>query len=245
MKNTKQTDSIDFGPILLSFDPNLRKKIERSITQWTPKIKELLTNETGLRLERGEVMTDVVVEVKDQIEAPSTDSICAEGIDFAKLKQRLDDPIVGAVSQSGEDILGTYSSQNHRIELYWQSIGLIARLMQVEAEGLAFVVLAHQLANAFIQGGIDHGGNVWDTEACNQADHQIKIGLAQFYTEIICRELRGPHSHTPYIFNQLTKIQSDEYQAQQLWGLEAPDAKERIRSGLIKIRNGEVCSLEG
>jgi len=199
MQTTQHAAPIDFGPILLSFDPDLLEKIKGSVAQWTAPIKATLEKKTTLTIDPKELDPKLSVEIKDQVDMQRIDSLITQSIDYVKLKRELNDPVDTAVRQASEDILGAYCSEAHQIELYWHSIGLIARLKQLDATSLTFVVLAHQLARAYI-----HAGHDFD-----QAEHRSNIATAQFYTLLVCQELRGADSNEVQVFNNLMKIQSE------------------------------------
>jgi hypothetical protein len=72
------------------------------------------------------------------------------------------------ITQINEDILGVYMPtarlipDKGQIELYWVVIGAVARLLGVDTEALAVVVMAHELAHAYTHLGLDSNRNRWE-----------------------------------------------------------------------------------
>jgi len=84
------------------------------------------------------------------------------------------------------------------VELYWVVIGAIAKIIDVDLEGLTLVVLTHELAHAYSHLGADKDGNRWNDKAFCQADVEIKEGVAQYYTEKVVSWLAQRNVESPY-----------------------------------------------
>jgi hypothetical protein len=110
----------------------------------------------------------------------------------AKLAAELADYVAKAellkrMTEINEDILGVYMPTSRlfpdrgQIEIYWVVIGALACLLGVDAEALAVVVMAHELAHAYTHVGLDSNSNRWE-DGFWECDRGIVEGLAQFYT---------------------------------------------------------------
>src|SRR5208283_1566842 len=89
------------------------------------------------------------------------------------------------ITEINEDILGVYMPtarlipDRGQIEIYWVVIGAVARLLGVDDEGLAVVVMAHELAHAYTHVGLDSNRNRWE-DGFWGCDPGIVEGLAQY-----------------------------------------------------------------
>ena len=88
-----------------------------------------------------------------------------------------------------EDVLGAYFFHYNEVCIYWLAIGVFSALYEVPVEALTFVVLAHELAHAYTHLGYDIDDYDWPTERFHSTDVAIVEGLAQFYTEVVCKNL--------------------------------------------------------
>src|SRR5208283_4783011 len=115
------------------------------------------------------------------------------------------------ITKIEEDVLGVYKANANvfpdrgHIELYWQVIGVVARLLGVDTEALAVVVMAHELAHAYTHVGLDSNRNRWEKGfwGCNRG---ITEGLAQYYTHMTAlalKEERG-YERVWVAYDQLT-----------------------------------------
>lgn len=66
--------------------------------------------------------------------------------------------IIDGLKLIDEDILGIYSTNKRRIEIFWKAIALIAPIINSSVESLTVVVLAHELAHAHTHIGRDING---------------------------------------------------------------------------------------
>ncbi len=134
------------------------------------------------------------------------------------------------------DILGVFSYTEHMIKLYAQVIAYHSILLCVEAEDLAFVVLAHELAHAYTIAGYDIDG--YKGQILDQPAHRNKYvveGLAQYYTEAICHQLEKKYAQFKAAFEALLLNQRDIYKWHKHW-FGGNLTHERIRTLLISYR---------
>jgi hypothetical protein len=157
------------------------------------------------------------------------------------------DPITKILSVD-DDVLGVYRyelpknpplfgpdlPQRVRIELYWGVIGLVAELLNRSVEALTVVVLTHELAHAYSHLGTDIDGHRWTSRAFGQTERPVKEGLAQYYTEIVCKRLRGDFPEAFDAFEDLLAHQPPAYKSYRLWIANAQP--EEIRSAMIETR---------
>ena len=142
-----------------------------------------------------------------------------------------------------EDVLGVYQYKlrsgaaydepEPRIDLYWGVIGLIARDLAIDVEDLACVVLAHELAHAYTHVGADADDHFWKTREFADSDHELKEGLAQFYSLLICRRLADTNAGPLRAFTALLPKQPDAYHAHEAWIDSTP---EHIRLAMLEAR---------
>ena len=99
-----------------------------------------------------------------------------------------------------EDVLGAYFFKIGEIRIYWLAIAIFSALWSVPIEALTFVVLAHELAHAYTHLGYDIDEQDWPTENFASTDVAIVEGLAQFYSEVVCENLKTqlPESTTTF-----------------------------------------------
>ncbi len=145
---------------------------------------------------------------------------------------RLDDGDFGI-----SDILGVFSYTEHMIKLYAQVIAYHSILHSVEAEDLAFVVLAHELAHAYTMAGYDingYRGQILDQPG--QRHKYVVEGLAQYYTEAVCHQLAGKHAQFKAAFEALLSNQRDPYTWHKQW-FGGKQSHERIRPLLLSYRD--------
>jgi len=145
---------------------------------------------------------------------------------------RLDDGDFGI-----SDILGVFSYTEHMIKLYAQVIAYHSILLCVEAEDLAFVVLAHELAHAYTMAGYDING--YRGQILDQPGQRYKYvveGLAQYYTEAVCHQLAGKQAQFKAAFEALLSNQRDPYTWHKQW-FGGKQSHERIRPLLLSYRD--------
>lgn len=131
-----------------------------------------------------------------------------------------------------EDVLGVYDyhGAEPKIELYWGIIGLVARDLNVDVEDLTCVVLAHEFAHAFTHVGSDANHLSWDTVQFQQTAHELKEGLAQYLTALVCRRIKVRGAYDAY--EKLLEQQPAAYRVHTLWNVQP----ETVRLAMMKMR---------
>jgi hypothetical protein len=135
-----------------------------------------------------------------------------------------------------EDILGTYYFRVPVIEIYWMAIAICAGLFGVSLEGLTVVVLTHELAHAYTHKGFDIDGVDWDTKAFGNASIFIVEGLAQFYTDEICRKLASRSAAPAEAFHKMLEEQPPPYTEYVEWTKGLQKGGEVVRMAMIDTR---------
>lgn len=170
---------------------------------------------------------------------PLPENECSTTHDYIKdLLDNLDlGRIIRRFGDVDEDILGAYFFRVPKIELYWIVIGLNARILKVSIESLTVVVLIHELAHAYTHLGQDIDYETWDTDAFARTDIHVVEGLAQFYTQEVCRKHKVNHPHFLGAFESLLALQSSPYHAHEDWEQGKGDPGEIIRASMIRCRS--------
>ena len=161
------------------------------------------------------------------------------------LKQAAGAGVARRILECRGDVLGAYFFWAGRIELHWIVIWLVAADLDVSIEELTRVVLLHELAHAYTHLGPDADEHDWPTEAFAECDDRIVEGLAQFYTEWVCR---GPHSKADSepsgdlrAFLRLREQQSEPYwHYAERWQPEHPKQAEVIRQAMVLARSHRI-----
>ena len=151
---------------------------------------------------------------------------------------------VNKVVGINEDVLGAYFFRVPEINLYWVVIGITARALGVSPEALTIVVLAHELAHAYTHLGRDIDDERWHVEEFARTDLEIVEGLAQFYTQVLCRRLEQRMPAALEAYQELLKRQSGPYQAHQQWIEGDERAGEVIRVSMIECRTKRIRASE-
>lgn len=143
-----------------------------------------------------------------------------------------------------EDVLGAYFFHLGRVEIYWMPIGLIAADLDVSPEALTQVVLAHELAHAYTHLGFDIDDQTWNTWNFAASSLEVVEGVAQFFTEAVCRRLihRWPDALDAY--QTLLEKQTGPYRAHLDWITKDEAAGEAVRNALIQFRSTAKKSHE-
>jgi hypothetical protein len=145
------------------------------------------------------------------------------------------------ILQVNEDVLGDYSYKVHRaydepkpkIRLFWGVIGLVAQDLGVKVEDLAGVVLAHELGHAYTHVGSDADDHCWSSALFSASEHELKEGLAQYYTLRVCLRLKEFHPALLAAYEALLPHQPAAYQVHTVWN----DATaERVRLAMLETR---------
>lgn len=162
------------------------------------------------------------------------------------LRMIQDFDLVKWILEVNQDILGIYKyrvSQGSplffkpktvaKIEIYWGAIGLVSQSIGVTIEDLTTVVLAHELAHAYTHLGCDIDGHRWDTSDFTKSDHELKEGLAQYYTFLVCKRIARHMPYSEKAYEELLKRQPAAYQTHAPWTKLTPEV---IRLGMLEIR---------
>jgi hypothetical protein len=155
------------------------------------------------------------------------------------------------ITQINQDILGVYMPtarlipDKGQIELYWVVIGAVARLLGVDTEALAVVVMAHELAHAYTHLGLDSNKNRWE-DGFWGCDPGITEGLAQYYTHLTAAALKKERGYdrvwTAYEqFTNLQKANGAKVYVNHLTWMETI-SPEAIRQALLDLRGGLIAS---
>jgi hypothetical protein len=134
------------------------------------------------------------------------------------------------------DILGVFAYREHLIKLFAQVIAYHSILLRVESEDLAFVVLAHELAHAYTMAGYDingYRGEILQNYLCR--DRNVVEGLAQYYTEAVCFQLKKYHQFK-HVFEALLQNQTHPYTWHKKWLIKRDADHEYVRSALLDYR---------
>ncbi len=136
-----------------------------------------------------------------------------------------------------EDVLGAYFFHYKEVCVYWMAIGAFAALYDVSIEALTFVVLAHELAHAYTHLGYDIDGYDWPTDHFGSTDVAIVEGLAQFYTEVVCKNLEQQMPQAIHAFAKLLSRQHEIYSTHRHWVQEDDQhSGEIVRVSLLECR---------
>lgn len=128
-----------------------------------------------------------------------------------------------------------------KIKLYYQVIGLVAEWMGCGVEDLTVVVLAHELAHAYTQLGADIDGNRWPARNFALAEHELKEGLAQYYTLRTLRRVQGRYPGASAVFAAMLPYQPQAYRVHQDWvDRYSPEA---VRRAMLEVRRWNEGTL--
>lgn len=142
------------------------------------------------------------------------------------------------IREIDEDVLGAYFFRVPAIQIYWMPIAMVAGILDVSAEDLSFVVLAHELAHAYTHVGLDIDGVQWDTEEFARTSKMIVEGLAQFYTESICNKYANRQPDIFKAFELLLEKQPEPYTHFKEWTKE--HVSEVVRFSMISARSNNI-----
>jgi len=157
--------------------------------------------------------------------------------------------IVRRILAIEEDVLGAYFfGRSGRwvnpqcIEIYYPVIALVAPGLEVQAEDLTAVVLAHELAHAYSHLGYDIDEHAWDTDAFRTAEKAIVEGIAQYFTHRIAEKLRAENAEIWRAYENLLKEQPAAYRAHCMW-IEGA-TPEAVRAALLVCRNQLITNFK-
>ena len=163
-------------------------------------------------------------------------------IDHYSVLRRLMPPELGTPLET--EVLGAYFYRDSYIHLYWPAIALIAIELGVSIESLTIVTLIHELVHAYTHLGQDTDNDRWDTEAFAHTHLFIVEGLAQFYTELICKKLNSRQPELLTAFLALRSRQSEAYNCYQSWVPAKGHQAEIIRFAMISCRKNRITDFE-
>ena len=144
-----------------------------------------------------------------------------------------------------EDILGAYFFRIPEIRLYWIVLGVYSQILDIPIEALTVVTLIHELAHAYTHLGYDIDNRDWDTEGFAESDVYLVEGLAQFYTEVICDQIKQRLPAAKNAFEKLLDGQSDVYKEHRKWfrGEDSEHMGEAIRISMLESRSNGICGV--
>lgn len=153
------------------------------------------------------------------------------------------------ITEINEDILGVYMPISQmfpdrgQIEIYWVVIGTVARLLGVDTEALAVVVMSHELAHAYTHVGLDSNRNRWEEGFWN-CDRGIVEGLAQYYTHMAAAALKDERGYDKIwiAYDALTKLQGKNKATNYVNHIQWMDkvSPEAMRQALLDLRLGHM-----
>jgi hypothetical protein len=146
------------------------------------------------------------------------------------------------IKDINEDVLGAYFFRVPTIQIYWMPIAIVAGLLDVSVESLSFVVLTHELSHAYTHIGLDIDGGQWNTDKFANTSKMIVEGLAQFYTESVCRKHENRQPDVLTAFNKFLEKQSEPYTHFKNWPQE--HAAEVVRFSMISTRSNNICHYD-
>lgn len=196
--------------------PECEPRVTRTVQLWNQKVRNQLAGELAFQLNR----RHVPVRVHDGLPIPLWDILGGK-----------------ALRKIREDVLGAYFVRQREVRVYWQAIGVFAALYEVEVEPLTVVVLAHELAHAYTHLGFDIDGFDWPTKRFVSTDIAIVEGLAQFYAEVVCKNLEAQIPEAITAFRVLLTEQNEVYRTHRAWVDEDDrNSGEIVRVSLLECR---------
>ena len=97
-----------------------------------------------------------------------------------------------------------------------------------------------KLAHAYTHLGKDIDGKRWNTRRFASADLRIVEGLAQFYTQVVCKKLQARFPAALSAYEALLQHQPEPYKVQEGWAKEHEHQGEIIRFTMVHARNTGV-----
>lgn len=132
-------------------------------------------------------------------------------------KYDLDEMLVRLFKKMGDsrDIWGAYFYQDSHIEVYYVPLIIFTRIMRLQLEHAIVVVLAHELAHAYHNMGLDADGNSW--KKMRSADIEIIEGLAQYFTCLFAEENQYHYPGVKAAYEAMLSCQSGPYIVHLPW----------------------------
>jgi hypothetical protein len=122
------------------------------------------------------------------------------------------------------------------------AISIIGLALAMPIESLTIVVLAHELAHAYMHLGRDIDEDAWDTNVMVEASSHVVEGLAQYYSYAVCSRLESRHPAAVRSFATLVEKQTGPYRAHEKWTMQGERAGEAIRAAAIDARKRKIAS---
>jgi hypothetical protein len=151
--------------------------------------------------------------------------------------------IENKIAKIQEDVLGAYFFRRKEIRIYWVASALISRILDVTAEDLSVVVLAHEIAHAYTHLGKDIDGRSWELDAFAKTELAVVEGLAQYYTAVTSKKIseRRPGVHEAY--KRLLPLQGGPYRVHEKWMADKVSGED-IRFAMIGCRENKLTSCK-
>ena len=207
-------------------------------------LPEIVLNQ---RLLRGVVAgTRFMESVRDDVRRPTGEVVGPAGLSEIITVRETAEAWLGLIKDHdlsqrlggiSEDILGAYYFWGREVGIFWMAIGLFSALYGVPVDALTIVVLAHELAHAYTHLGFDIDDFDWPTDQFASTDLAVVEGLAQFYTEVVCKNLENRMPEALQAFRILLDHQHEVYRTHRTW-VEENDAHsgEIVRVSLVECR---------
>ena len=239
--------------------PDLQEQVSLTVRQWNNTIRDLLRNETGLRLSVGDEITQVQIKVVDGIPLPLIWAL-SEYDQYAELllhENNLKSTAKGLGILLDQfkvfaSLLGLNPESEHDVECYageikekwveaslrkFEAFQIEERLRGIDEDILGAYFFQRQRIHAYTHLGKDIDGVVWDTQRFAESDKHTVEGMAQFYTRAICRKLAMRFPAALTAFDALLKLQSEPYTDFERWIPKHPHQGEVVRFSMIQCRS--------
>jgi len=220
-------------------------------------IDDLLINPKSSReIELADFVFNAVSVIKSLAPAVSDTKKFAEIL----LKEAKEFDLVNHILSVNKDILGHYQykydyfyrSSEHasdeakcksssKILLYWGVIGLVAISLGVGTDDLTVVVLTHELAHAYTHLGYDIDQYRWDALSFHESQHELKEGLAQYYTARVMDSLEKRIPSCKKVYELVLEKQPPAYHGHVPWVKNS--TPEAVRSALVVLRKEGVVGI--
>jgi len=230
------------------------ERLAALLAPWRSTLQNLMSSSRGALQ-----MVEQLRQDPETAKLVDVGSFLSEGGDFADrlLQLSTDFDLPKWILEVNQDILGTYnysvpnpkkflpSREFSYIDLYWEVIGLTARVLAVSVEDLTAVVLAHELAHAYTHRGNDIDGHSWSSQDFAASDHGLKEGLAQYYTSQVCQRIERQAPGAKRAYERLVPHQPKDYQNHISWIKR--NQPEEVRLAMLQIRRlgtGRLADFE-
>lgn len=144
------------------------------------------------------------------------------------------------IRESGMEVWGAYFCSSKKVELYYLPIILMCKLMNVQPEYSAAVVMAHELAHAYHHLGKDKDGLVW--KEFSSTDKEITEGLAQFYTLRFVEEYEEQYPALRQAYNAMIAFQTGPYLVHNDWVKDFNN--EDVRLAMVATRTSSIVKYK-